>query len=149
MKEDVVFIFLNVIDTVNGIYTVENNDFIVSGAFFHGVDFASEEVGKFVGMSTALESRFIVHFIKSIKKDHGDRGDFISGILVKNGRSNELPNFGNVFSFNDFLTVNDMGDSNGAFGNLAEFEKSSAVYRLQFFIELAFGFEMAFCRIRI
>ena len=102
-------------------------------------------------MSTALENRFIIGFIKSIKQGHGDRGDllFVSGILVKNGRSNKLPDFGNVFSFDDFLPVNGASDCNGAFSNPTKFEESSAVYRLQFFIELAFEFERAFCRIRI
>ena len=69
---------------------------------------------------------------------------FVSGILVKNGRSNELPDFGNVFSFDDFLSVNGASDSNGAFSNPPEFEKSPAVYRLQ-----AFGFKGTLCRIGI
>ena len=142
---------MNFVDTVNVIDAVKNDYFAVVGFFLHGVNFTGEEVGKFVGVSTALKSRFIVGFVGSVKQGHGDGGDllFVSGVLVKNRRSDKLPNFRNVFSFDDFLPVNSASDSDGAFSNPAEFEKSPAVYRLQFFIELAFGFERALCEIRI
>ena len=65
-RPNIVVVLLNVSDAINFVDTFEENNsrirLFTLDSFFHGIDFAGEKAGEFVGVIATIESNFFVNF---------------------------------------------------------------------------------------
>ena len=63
---------LNVVNTINFINAFKENDVRIRlftfSSFFHGINFASKEIGEFISAVTAFDGDFFIRFFSEIRK---------------------------------------------------------------------------------
>ena len=145
---DVIGVLLNVVDTVDFVNTVEENNtgvrLFALGGFLHGVDFASKKRSKFTGKSSATNGSHDTPLIAgSVKKfDRNGRNlPFGFGVLIKNGREPEFPNFRERFFFGELLIIVKVGNIKSDIANDTEIKKSAGIGGLEIFVVFAFRVE--------
>ena len=63
------------------------------------------------------------------------------GVLIKNGRKTEFPNFGERFFFSKFLSFIGVGDIKSDIANDTKVKKSAGIGSLEIFVVLALRVE--------
>ena len=141
---ETVGVLLDVVNAVDLVDTVKQDDtrvrLLTFGSFFHGVNFTSKEVGKFIGVNSATNSGNVLSGFCSVDENNRSSGNlpFGFGILIEDRWSEDFPDFRKRFFFRVFLLVFEVGDIESNVADNAEIEQSTSVGGLKIFVKFAF-----------
>ena len=145
---DVIVVLLNVADAVDFVDTIEENNagvrLFTLGGLLHGVDFAGKKSSKFIGRSSATNGSYGTPLIAGSVKEFDRNGrnlPFGFGILIKDGSSENFPNFRERFFFSEFLFFVKVRNVKSNITNDTKVEESAGIGSLEIFIVLAFRVE--------